>query len=94
MLKQHVAALYLNLPTPSIEATNISDGIAGLLHGDKALFQEIVRLKLGESLLFCLTAVVTVAGEGVRRIEGGYVKFKTKQRVTADGGKSRLAAKA
>jgi hypothetical protein len=45
-------------------------------------------------LLFCLTAAVKVAGEGIRRIEGSYVKFKTRQRVTADRGKSRLAAKA
>jgi hypothetical protein len=43
-------------------------------------------------LLFCPTAVVKVAGEGIRRMEGGYVKLKTRQRVTADGGKSRLAA--
>jgi hypothetical protein len=35
---------------------------------------------------------VKVAGEGIRRMEGGYVKFKTRQRVAADGGKSRIAA--
>jgi hypothetical protein len=45
-------------------------------------------------LLFCLTAAIAVAGAGIRKIEGGYVKFKTRQRVTADRGKSRLAAKA
>jgi hypothetical protein len=92
VLKEHVAALYLNLP----KARNTGDGLPELAHDDKALFQEIVRLKLGESLLFCPTAVVAVAGEGegIRRMEGDYVKFKTRQRVTADGGKSRLAAEA
>jgi hypothetical protein len=94
VLKQHVAALYLNLPTPSVEASNVGDGIAELPQDDKALFQKIVQLKLGESLLFCPTAAVAVAGEGIGRMEGGYVKFKTRQRVTADGGKSRLAAEA
>jgi hypothetical protein len=92
VLKQHVAALYLNLPTPSVEASDMDGGMADLPQDDKALFQEIVRLKLGESLLFCPTAAVKVAGEGIGRMEGGYVKFKTRQRVTADGGKSRLAA--
>jgi hypothetical protein len=92
VLKQHVAALYLNLPTPSVEASDMDGGMADLPQDDKALFQEIVRLKLGESLLFCPTAAVKVTGEGIGRMEGGYVKFKTRQRVTADRGKSRLAA--
>jgi hypothetical protein len=84
VLKQHVAALYLNLPIPSVEASDMDGGMAELPQDDKALFQEIVRLKLGESLLFCPTAAVTVAGEGIGRMEGGYVRFKTRQRVTAD----------
>jgi hypothetical protein len=94
VLKQHVAALYLNLPTPSVEASDVGGDTTELPQDDKALFQEIVRLKLGESLLFCPTAAVAVAGQGIGRMEGGYVKFKTRQRVTADGGKSRLAAEA
>jgi hypothetical protein len=57
------------------------------------LFYKIVQLKLRESLLFCLTAAVKMVEEGIRRIEGGYVRFKTRQRVTADRGKSKLAAK-
>jgi hypothetical protein len=68
--------------------------MAALSQSEKALFQEIVRLKLGESLLFCPTAAVAVAGEGIGRMEGGYVKLQTRQRVTADRGKSRLAAEA
>jgi hypothetical protein len=94
VLKKHVAALYLNLPTYSTKAREIGEGIAELPQGDKALFQEIVQLKLGESLLFCPTAAIAVAGAGIEKMEGGYVKFKTRQRVTADGGKSRLAAEA
>jgi hypothetical protein len=45
-------------------------------------------------LLFYLIAAVTVAGKGVRRIERGYIKFKTRQRVIANREKSRLVAKA
>jgi hypothetical protein len=45
-------------------------------------------------LLFCLKAAVAEAGAGIDEREGRYVKFKTRQRVTVDGGKSRLAAEA
>ncbi|KAF7567787.1 hypothetical protein PtrM4_124000 [Pyrenophora tritici-repentis] len=91
VLKQHVAALYLNLPTSS-QAGVGSDEKSEVSEDDRALFHKIVRLKLGESLLFCPSAVVKVVGEGIERIEGSYVRFKTRQRVTADGGKSKLAA--
>jgi hypothetical protein len=60
---------------------------------DKAMFREIVRLKIGESLLFCPTAAVNVEGEGIGRMDAGYVKFKTRQRVTADGGGNKTATK-
>jgi hypothetical protein len=90
VLKQHVAALYLQLPTSSSahgEQAGQEDA-----KNDKALFHEIVQLKLGESLLFCPSAAVRVMGGGIGRMEGGYVKFKTRKRVTADGGRSRLEA--
>jgi hypothetical protein len=45
-------------------------------------------------LLFCLTAAVAVAGAEIEKRKGRYVKFKRRQRVTADGRKSRLAAEA
>jgi hypothetical protein len=86
VLKDHIAALYVNSLTSSTrdEAVNSKD--------DKALFQEIVQLKLGESLLFCSTAAVNVVEGRIRRMNAGYVKFKTRQRVTEDGGKSKTAA--
>jgi hypothetical protein len=91
VLKRHVAALYLNLPTSS-QAGKSDDEKAEVPKDDRALSDEIVRLKLRESLLFCPTAAVKVVEEGFERMEGSYLKFKTRQRVTADGGKSRLAA--
>jgi hypothetical protein len=90
VLKKHVAALYLNLPSPQAGASG--DEKAEVPNDDRTLFHEIVLLKLGESLLFCPTAAVKVVGGGIERIEGRYVRFKTRQRVTADGGKSKLAA--
>ncbi|KAF2729196.1 hypothetical protein EJ04DRAFT_568872 [Polyplosphaeria fusca] len=86
VLKQHVAALYLGSLTSHQKDSESND--------DKAMFQEIVQLKVGESLLFCPTAVVEVIEGDVARMEGSYVKFRTRQRVTADGGKSKLAAEA
>ncbi|KAF2195615.1 hypothetical protein K469DRAFT_734157 [Zopfia rhizophila CBS 207.26] len=62
-----------------------------LTKDDKALFQQIVRLKLGESLLFCPIAAVQVAGDAIERIVNAYVRFRTRQRVTADRGLSKLA---
>lgn len=91
VLKQHIAALYLN-SLPSSTTAGAGDEAAEVPKDDKMLFNEIVKLKLGESLLFCPTAAVTVVGSGIGRMEGNYVKFKTRQRVTADGGKSQLAA--
>jgi len=45
-------------------------------------------------LLFCLIAAVAVVGVGMEKQEGRYIKFKTRQRVTVDRGKSKLAAEA
>ncbi|EUC41624.1 hypothetical protein COCMIDRAFT_40206 [Bipolaris oryzae ATCC 44560] len=89
VLKHHVAALYLNLPTGSQVGAS-GDEKAKVPKSDLEVFHEIVRLKLGESLLFCPSAVVGVVGEGIERMEGRYFKFKTRQRVTADGGRSKV----
>ncbi|KAL5436043.1 hypothetical protein PMIN05_006888 [Paraphaeosphaeria minitans] len=91
VLKQHIAALYLNSIVCSMSAGE-DDGAEQAPKDDKALFNEIVKLKLGESLLFCPTAAVAVMGKGIGRMEGGSIKLKTRQRVTADGGRSKLAA--
>ncbi|KAF2871051.1 hypothetical protein BDV95DRAFT_628946 [Massariosphaeria phaeospora] len=89
VLKKHVAALFLS-------KSNAGDGEEenGQVD-DRVLFEIIVRLKLGESLLFCPTAAIDVEEEqGVLRMVGGYVKFRTRKRLTADGGQSKLAGDA
>jgi hypothetical protein len=91
VLKQHIAALFLDSPIFTDKSDGM-DGIAEPSQGEKAVFQQIVRLNLGESLLFCPSAAIDVADQGIEKMEGGYVKFKTRQRVTADGGGNRTAA--
>ncbi|KAI6712935.1 hypothetical protein B2J93_1770 [Marssonina coronariae] len=69
-------------------------------NGMKAVFSQIIRLRVGEALLFAPSAVVGVkseAGEaGVARIElkklgTEYMQVKIRNRVTHDGGKSVMA---
>ncbi|KAH7110097.1 hypothetical protein B0J11DRAFT_499354 [Dendryphion nanum] len=74
--------------------------IAGvLLHeggdeaGDHDLLRRINKLKLGESLLFCPTAAFKIVQENgideVQKMAENFVKFRTRLRVTADGGITR-----
>lgn len=81
-MKQHIVALYLNSRQSDLL-------IEEDLRDDKISFNEIASLDIGESLLFCPIAAVTVAGEEMGRMVGGYVKLKTRQRVTADWGKNK-----
>lgn len=65
------------------------------------MLEEIVQLSVGESLLFCPTAVtkimeVEAAPEDeecgrIVRMGMDYIRFRTRNRQTADGGKSKLA---
>ncbi|KAF2000365.1 hypothetical protein P154DRAFT_598783 [Amniculicola lignicola CBS 123094] len=87
VLKKHVAGLFLD---GSFMLKGESDGGEGLMEsGDKAVFQRIVQLKLGESLLFCPTAAIAVTDGTVRTMEDRFVRFMTRKRVTADGGVTR-----
>jgi hypothetical protein len=78
VLKGHIAGISVG----EVDGENIDD---------RTLFDMIVRLRLGESLLFCPTAATDVAGDEVVRMNAGFKKFKTRQRVTADGGVTRTA---
>ncbi|EDU45763.1 conserved hypothetical protein [Pyrenophora tritici-repentis Pt-1C-BFP] len=57
------------------------------------VFEKIVRLKTGECLLFCPTAAVGIDERKgkIKRMDTDYCKFLTRRRITADGGKSKLA---
>ncbi|KAF2795977.1 hypothetical protein K505DRAFT_381501 [Melanomma pulvis-pyrius CBS 109.77] len=96
VLKKHIAGMFLNGNSMSSEGSGGEEGdeIGKKGKVDKELFQQIVQLKLGESLLFCPTAAVAVDGNEIVRMVDRYVKFKTRERVTADGGTTKLAGDA
>jgi len=64
----------------------------------RELFNEIVKLRVGEALLFSPSAVIGLddAGEEgeeqLRRLGAAYVKIRVRSRLTDDGGKSVMAA--
>jgi hypothetical protein len=66
-----------------------------------AIFREIVELNVGEALLFAPSAMLRVARDGGGNTDGtavpqklgmAYAKVRVRKRVTADGGRSLLAA--
>jgi hypothetical protein len=94
-IRKHLAgALFAEKAVEEFPADKSEEEENGGVKGpnDVSLMREIVRLKVGESLLFCPTAALSVAEDGsVRKLHEGHVKFKTRPRLTADGGKSRMA---
>jgi DNA helicase HerA-like ATPase len=72
----------------------LKDHLAGL-KGQEAqdIFERIVGLKTGESLLFCPTAAIEidVISQKITNMNTQYFKFRTRSRITADGGRSKLA---
>lgn len=96
-LKRHLAGATSNL----LDDDNTdSDGLAssrGNGDGAKRLFAEIVKLRVGEALLFSPSAMidVEVGSNGkvaVGRHGDGFLKIRVRIRLNADGGKSIVAA--
>ena len=64
----------------------------------KQIFNKIVNLEAGEALLFSPSMMLTVSeGEGgavlrTEKLGMGYLKMRVRNRVTADGGRSIMAA--
>jgi hypothetical protein len=83
VLKKHVAGLYLS----GVVGEEASRKVV-----DRDLFGQIVALKLGESLLFCSTGAMRMEGEEVKSMLDKYVTLRTRKRVTADGGSTKVAS--
>lgn len=67
--------------------------------GAKGIFGDIVRLRVGEALVFAPSAVVGLAeeklGEKERelvRLGTGFLRIMVRARITEDGGKSVMAS--
>jgi hypothetical protein len=86
----------------SDEEDDAEDGVNSLALGDAdpalELFSRIVDLRVGEALLFAPSAIIGVKKrkEGgraeVRRLAHGVLKVRIRNRTTADGGRSIMAA--
>lgn len=61
--------------------------------GQYLMLQEILGLKLGESLLFSPSAAVEVKDGIVETMKLGRLKFKTRPRISHDAGMSKLASR-
>lgn len=72
--------------------TNAMDLEEGDLDDSMALFAQIVRLRVGEALLFAPSAVLSVDGDFVaKKLNHGVLKVRVRKRVTDDGGRSVMA---
>ncbi|KAF1843780.1 uncharacterized protein K460DRAFT_288780 [Cucurbitaria berberidis CBS 394.84] len=71
----------------------LKEHMAALDKKNQDAFEKIVRLRLGEALLFCPTAAMKLAVDkkSIVRMDTDIVKFRTRSRITADGGRSKLA---
>jgi hypothetical protein len=91
-LKEHIGGLYLQHKDAWLANDSGTEAGAEVTTNDQAIFQKIMDLDLGESLLFCPSALIGVDRNGrVCKLGDRHVKFRTRRRITADGGRSRLA---
>lgn len=70
----------------------IKDHLAGASEADKQkMFESIVRLNVGQSLVFSPSSFVCLDKEGAKKLGTGYMKMKTRTRKGIDIGKSKMA---
>lgn len=61
----------------------------------KQIFSEIVKLDIGEALLFAPSALMALGdGDkwGLQKLGAGYLKIRIRKKLTADGGMSVMAS--
>jgi len=63
----------------------------GSEHADN-MMKQIISLQTGAALVFAPTAVLDVDGDMVKTIGGDYVEIIVRERITLDGGKSKMAS--
>jgi hypothetical protein len=101
-LKEHIAAAASDLTDQKPQLKDTEDNP----HSDlikiskesaaKRIFSDIVKLRVGEALLFSPSAIVGLENgpEGVtvmKRLGTDYLKIRARKRLTTDGGKSDMA---
>jgi hypothetical protein len=97
-LKHHIAAVSISSKQPKggqsdAEASQQETGDSFGRTATGTIFDRIVRLRVGEALLFAPSAVLGIKSteEGVKtldRLSDRYLQIRVRKRVTIDGGKS------
>ena len=95
-LRQHLAGASLSIDSNTKDSDDVAGGKSGAA---KDLFNQVVRLKVGQALLFSPSAIVgwEIEAKGwqissVKRLAAGFLKVQIRSRITDDGGKSVMAA--
>ncbi|KAH8812659.1 hypothetical protein F5884DRAFT_820471 [Xylogone sp. PMI_703] len=92
-LKEHLAGVASDL---LIDRESINDE-RPKTSIDKHIFNQVVNLRVGEALLFAPSAMVGVDPNlndrsSLKKLGAGFLKVRIRSRITADGGKSIMAA--
>jgi hypothetical protein len=101
-LKEHLAAAASDLTDQKPQLKDTEDSLDSDLtkiskeSTAKRIFSDIVKLRVGEALLFSPSAIVGLEkGPGgatvMERLGTGYLKIRVRKRLTRDGGKSDMA---
>ena len=95
-LKGHLAGISNGWVDSDASKDNSTGGVQS---NESKVFNDIVKLKVGEALLFSPSAVIGViegADEDVEdrlvKLGAAYLKIRVRSRLTADGGRSVMAA--
>jgi hypothetical protein len=93
VLRKHLAGVYkFEIDSGVLEEAEGEGSIKPKSKTTVDLFRCIIRLRVGESLLFGPTATLCVSPDGsTRKLNEDHIKFRTRMRLTQDGGRSRLA---
>jgi hypothetical protein len=99
-LKGHLAGAASNLLDEEPESKGETNGTGPVNRSFsiKSIFSQVVKLRVGEALLFSPSAIVgwdednASGGLGLERLGVGLLKIQIRQRVTTDGGMSIMAS--
>ncbi|XXG99429.1 hypothetical protein Hte_005768 [Hypoxylon texense] len=102
-LQRHLAGVSIIRRLQEKNAADADDATVEMADGVKtlsieesdptaAMFAHIVRLKVGEALLFAPSAVLSIdSSSSIRKLNHDVLKIRVRKRVTEDGGKSVMA---
>lgn len=97
-LKSHLAGVITDGTHPRMDEEDEGDGDPSSYDMNKAprIFNEIVRLRVGEALVFAPAAMIGLKQgsdekEKTERLGSGYLKIRVRNRLTTDGGMSVMA---